>query len=128
VEVPQKFVPRTLVLPLQELVLAAEGEVPAVYSDVAVSVVGSRVGVQPLLVSEIRRPSVLDAPCVAIISARRIILRALAQAAVEGLSGGPSPAVEVVAWVAIPSAFGSLLLPPAALPCGSGEEYCHSLS
>jgi len=75
VEVPQNFVPRTLVLPLQELVLAAEGEVTAVYSDVAVPVAGSRVGVQPLLVSEIRRPSVPDA--------HRMILRALAQVAVD---------------------------------------------
>jgi len=68
-----------------DIVFAAEGEVPAVHSDLAVPVAGSRVGVQPLLVSEIRRPSVLDAPrpCVAITSACRMIFRVLAQAAVD---------------------------------------------
>nr|XP_036678072.1 uncharacterized protein LOC118879312 [Drosophila suzukii] len=67
------------------IVLAAEGEVPAVHSDLAVSVAGSRVGVQPRLVTKIRRPSVLDAPrpCVAITPSCRMILRFLAQAAVD---------------------------------------------
>jgi len=111
-------------LPLQELrtepevvhgmaiVLAAEGDVSAVQSDVAVSVAGSRVGVQPRLVTKIRRPSVPDAPrpCVAITPSCRMILRFLAQAAVDPWT----PAVEVAAWVAIPAAFGSLLLSPAA--------------
>jgi len=44
------------------IVLDVEGEVPAVHWDGAVPVAGSRVCVQPRLVPEIRRPSVLEAP------------------------------------------------------------------
>jgi len=80
VEVPQNFILRTLLLPLKELqteheivygmaiVLTAEGDIPAVYSDVSVPVSGARVRIQPRLVSKTRSPSILypPLPCVVI--------------------------------------------------------------